>query len=605
MTPWQHPAYMRTVPALAILLATSMLICMIPITNAGSAPTNGGIVNVSADETWNIGSELNAIVTVESGATLTIEGDYTLPEGASITIAEGGTLRVEGGSLTGGAFSEAVRMIPNAQSSLTIDSELTDGGFDLTIVSADGMNMTGWSVTGENRPAEDMSGSQHVLNFPAGISEDYQLNFSLNPGSFTDLVVDHLIIDDGTTQSHIPAYQALPMNTMMAKELGTPFPLVIEGTAHLQDATLIGAEVMITGAVTSSNSTFTASGPLNVMGEGSSLSLQGGSVTMSSADHDVNLDGVASLTWDETTGTGGVIDRWERNIGEQEIHIPIGATCTGGYCVEYKIHNHGPSEGTMLRQNVDGVALVPGRTVEIGWSDGTVWTENASVEIMNFRTAWNLGSTMSSWSAGMMVPLPWDVEVFEILPHLNYPVISIDSVELPAEAAQASTSTDVEVTVTNSGTEAAAIFIRCNIAGTESYADMTPTYSAMMLDAGETETLNANWTYHSAGDVGIDCYVEEPFQFLDATPFLPMGAANSTRSGTDATVSWTVVDTDSSSAVVMLAALGVTIVVVLGVVIRLAYAGNDDREIDYDAPDQGRVDHRVDRFAEMMDEDED
>ncbi len=134
---------------------------------------------------------------------------------------------------------------------------------------------------------------------------------------------------------------------------------------------------------------------------------------MSSADHDVNLDGVASLTWDGTIGTGGVVDRWERNIGQQEIHIPIGSECTGGYCVEYEIHNHGPSEGTMIRFSVEGVALVPGRTVEIGWADGTVWTENASVEVTNFRTAWNLGSTMSgagifsaSRKGGFGLPIP-------------------------------------------------------------------------------------------------------------------------------------------------------------------------------------------------------
>ena len=594
---------MRTKSVLAVLLATSMLLCMTPITNAGSAPTNGGVVNVSSDETWNIGSELNAVVTVLAGATLTIEGDYTLPDGASITVAEGGTLRVEGGSLTSGAFSHAVRMIPGAQSSLTVDSDLTVGGFDLTIVSADSMNMTGWSVTGENRPAEDMSGSQHVLNFPAGISDDYQLNFSLNPGSFTDLVIDHLIIDDGNSQTNVLAYEAAPMNTMMAKELGAQFPLNVDGTAHFQDAAFVGAEVMISGAVTSANSDFIASGPLNVMGEGSSLSMQDGSVTLSSTDHDVNLDGVAVLTWDGTTGTGGVIDRWERNIGEQQIHIPIGSTCTGGYCVEYKIHNHGPSEGTMLRQNVDGVALVPGRTVEIGWSDGTVWTENASVEILNFRTAWNLGVTMSSWSEGMMVSLPWDVSVFEILPHLSYPVISIDSVEFPSEAAQAGTSTDVDVTVTNSGDEPAAIFIRCNLAGSDSYADMTPTYSAMMLDAGETETLNANWTYHTPGEMGIDCYVEEPFQFMDATPFLPVGAANSTRNGVEATVSWSDVSADSSSATIMLAALGLTLILGIGLVIRLATVGADEREINRES-EEGE--ERVDRFAQMMDdEDED
>ena len=70
-------------------------------------------------------------------------------------------------------------------------------------------------------------------------------NFSLNPGSFTDLVVDHLIIDDGNSQTNVLAYEAAPMNTMMAKELGTQFPLNVEGTAHFEDATVVGAEVMI------------------------------------------------------------------------------------------------------------------------------------------------------------------------------------------------------------------------------------------------------------------------------------------------------------------------------------------------------------------------
>ena len=173
--------------------------------------------------------------------------------------------------------------------------------------------------------------------------------------------------------------------------------------------------------------------------------------------------------------------------------------------------------------------------------------------------------------------------------------------EFPNEAGQTGTSIDVDITVTNSGDEPAAIFIRCNLAGTESYADMTPTYSAMMLDAGETETLDANWTYHTPGEMGIDCYVEEPFQFMDATPFLPVGAANSTRNGVEATVSWSEVSSDSSSVTIMLATLAVTIVIVLGVAIRFASVNQNNREIDYISDD----DDRVDRFAQMMDEDDD
>ena len=602
MTSMQHPQSMRTARTLALLLAMSMLICIIPMSNAGSAPTHGGAHNVSVDETWNMGSEIDAVVTVEAGATLTISNDYTLPAGASITVEEGATLRVEDGSLTGGAFSQSVRMTPNAPTSLMAHSGIASGAFSLKIVAPSGSNMSGWAVSWDDIPAQDMSGDVHVINFSSP-KDDFQLNFSLTPGSFTDLVIDHLEIVEGAT-TITPAYLAEPINGRMAVELGTLFPLTIEGSAHFEQSSVVGADVLITGAVTSVDSHFTASGPLNVQGDAGSLSVQGGSIAMSSTDHDVNLDGVAHLEWNGTTGTGHLIDRWERNIEGQEIHTPIGSTCTGDYsCVHYELTGIGPNEMTMQRSNVEGVADVPPRTVEIGYSDGTVWTENAAVEIVNFRTAWNLGSGMSSWSSGVSVPLPWDVSTFEILPHLSYPVISVDSVNIPDETGDVGNSIPVEITVTNSGTEGAAIFMRCNIAGTDNYADMTPTYSAMVLDAGETETLAANWSYHSPGEAGLDCYVEEPLQFIDSSAFISKNAANSTRGGSEiVTVSWdNAVMDDDGSMLILLGALGLSIIIGLAVAIRFASAEmGDDREIDHDSSDEGRVD----RFAEMMDEED-
>jgi hypothetical protein len=502
--------------------------------------------------------------------------------------------------LTGGAFSQSVRMTPNAPTSLMAHSGIASGAFSLKIVAPSGSDMSGWAVSWDDIPAQDMTGDEHVINFSSP-KDDFRLNFSLTPGSFTDLVIEQLeIVDDSTTITS--AYLAEPINGRMAVELGTLFPLTIEGSAHFDQSSVVGADVLITGAVTSVDSHFTASGPLNVQGDAGSLSVQGGTITMSSTDHDVNLDGVASLEWDGTTGTGHLIDRWERNIEQQEIHIPIGSTCTGDYsCVHYELSGIGPNEMTMQRSNVEGVAEVPPRTVEIGYSDGTIWTENAEVEIVNFRTAWNLGSGMSSWSSGVSVPLPWDVSTFEILPHLAYPVISVDTVNIPDETGDVGDSIPVEITVTNSGTEGAAIFMRCNIAGTDNYADMTPTYSAMVLDAGETETLAANWSYHSPGDAGLDCYVEEPLQFIDSSPFVSKNAANSTRGGSEiVTVSWdNAIAEDDGSMLLILGALGLTVIIGLAVAIRLATAEmNDDREVEHDSSEEGRVD----RFAEMMDE---
>ena len=207
---------------------------------------------------------------------------------------------------------------------------------------------------------------------------------------------------------------------------------------------------------------------------------------------------------------------------------------------------------------------------------------------------------MISWSEGKIVPLPWNVEIFEILPHLDYPIISVDSVNIDSPTGQVGRSIDVDVTVTNSGQEQAAIYIRCNVAGTENYADMTPTYSAMLLDAGETEILNANWTYHQAEDAGLDCYVEEPFQFIDASPFITQESASSTRDGVDATVSWSSVAEDSNAAIILLIAIVLTVIVGLVVAVRLASVSTG-REIDHEVADEDRVD----RFAQMMDEEDD
>jgi hypothetical protein len=135
---------------------------------------------------------------------------------------------------------------------------------------------------------------------------------------------------------------------------------------------------------------------------------------------------------------------------------------------------------------------------------------------------------------------------------------------------------------------------------------MTPVYSAMLLDAGETETLNANWSYGAEGEAGLDCYVEIPTQFMDSSPFISNGAANSTRDGSDAVVSWNTVDEESGSMLLMLAALGLSVIIGLAVAIRFAAVdtGADDREVSHESDEEDGEEERVDRFAKMMDEDD-
>ena len=593
-----HVSNMRTKVVLPIAIVISMLICTMPLSAASSAPTNGGTYTVTSDETWNIGTQLDAMVTVSAGATLTISTDYTVSEGASISVSEGGTLRIEDGSLTGEAFSKSVRMTPTA-SSLMAYSGIASGAFSLKIVAAENVNMSGWSVSWEDIQ-QDMTGSNHTIEF-TGPKADFRIDFDLQPGSFTDLVIDSLEIHENGVITTTPAYLSEPINCFMAAEFGTPFPLTIDGTAHFENAAVIGAEVMVKGAATSIDSDFTASGPLNVEGEQASLSLQGGSVTMSSADHDVNLDGVAHLSWENTTGTGNLIDRWERNIEQQEILIPIIGTCSGGYCVQYTIDGVGPAEGSIDRNSIDGVALIPARTVEIGYSDGTQWSESATISVTNFRVAWNMNEDFDSWSTDNAVPLPWDTSSFEILQHLEHPSISLDSVEFPSDTGQTGRNIDVEITATNSGLGTAAVYVDCNTTDGDR-ADIRLGSLRIELSSGETETITGQWAYGSEGDMGLVCHIIEPAQFSEASAFITKNSAASSDSASSPTVSWSSSDADGGVVpLLILSAVGLTVIIGLGVVIRMANVSAEERDILHN--DAG--DERVDRFAELQEEESD
>jgi hypothetical protein len=67
------------------------------------------------------------------------------------------------------------------------------------------------------------------------------------------------------------------------------------------------------------------------------------------------------------------------------------------------------------------------------------------------------------------------------------------------------------------------------------------------------------------------------------------------------------VEEESNSVIIMLAALGLSVIIGLAVAIRFVSVdtGTDDREVNHDADEEDDEEERVDRFAEMMDEDDD
>ena len=68
-------------------------------------------------------------------------------------------------------------------------------------------------------------------------------------------------------------------------------------------------------------------------------------------------------------------------------------------------------------------------------------------------------------------------------------------------------------------------------------------------------------------------------------------------------MSWSTAEEESGAMFIMLAALGLSVIIGLAVAIRFAAVdtGTDDREVHHGDDEE---DERVDRFAEMMDEED-
>ncbi|MEE2811519.1 MAG: hypothetical protein VX627_00605 [Candidatus Thermoplasmatota archaeon] len=613
---------------LPLILATLMLMGFAPLVSSAPAPMNGGPYAVTSDETWDVDGELNAQVVIESGSTLTIEANLTVAEGASITVNQGATLRLENGGLIAEAGPHGVRPVSppdgSGDASLLVHSGVSSGAFTVRIVTADGSDdMDGWTVQWDELPAQDMSGSVHEINFSTPKS-DFRIHFDFPMGTGSmngNLMIDRIEVVDSNSATHsVLAIDAEPMDCMLVGDDG--FPLTIDGTAHIENSMIRGADVAITGAVTTDSATFMASGPIMVTGGDASLDMLNGAVTLSRVDHDVELDAFADITWGAAQGTGGLIDRWERIAPEMTVHIPVsGYGCGSLPCVRYVYHGlGGPNVGASSIQavNSDGNVTIGQRTIEIGWADSTdVWTESATIEIERFRTAWNMNSTMDDWSNAVFVPMPRDVTVFNILEHLEYPIISVDSTVVSSDEGTVGKSIPVHVTVTNSGTGNAGIAVSCYLPDSDNYADASPRYSSMLLGTGETETIVVNWSFAPAGSSGLECRVHDATQFLDIDAFIAKRGASLTLEGSSDPMEVTWIDSEEEGfdAMLVLGSVILTIIICMGIVVRLAQqgafgGGANVAEIDeflseeYDVDDEGE--ERVDRFAQMMeDEDED
>jgi hypothetical protein len=162
----------------------------------------------------------------------------------------------------------------------------------------------------------------------------------------------------------------------------------------------------------------------------------------------------------------------------------------------------------------DGTFVVPAnyqqgpRVIEIGYADGTVWTEHATISNISWFTAWG-----TFYDSGGTLDHSVNPSItFSIIPQ-----ISVTSVEITKEANLGKRAT-VVVTLANTGSadagnpndEIDSVALECYDG--ENRADISPTYPAADVAAGSSVDIELRWGHADEGNATLICNPLTPSQ---------------------------------------------------------------------------------------------
>ena len=309
---------MRTALSLTLLLIVTTLSTLAGV--HAEAPSDGTTVIISADETWNGTNTMNGNLIVESGATLTIEGDVTLATGNSITVEEGATLTVTG-SLLGEELDSGLAVFDNPQSKTQLHMNFAETGqlrinFDQTIPTSAIFNMTIGDQT------VDAAGKDHIFIDVTLNGSDLLADFHIYY-AFEIQIISVQALHSGSAQSPILSASELNHTNGSLIWNSASFALDVQGTLHLDGATLYGAELTCSGVCEMHSSTLIGSAPINV-DDGTSIVVNSSSILGSRTDEDIIVHDLAEITYTDNQGTGGVTDGWIRLLSQRQIQTNAG-----------------------------------------------------------------------------------------------------------------------------------------------------------------------------------------------------------------------------------------------------------------------------------------
>ena len=520
---------------------------------------------------WVEDRTLEGDVRVVSGGELTINGlNLLISDDSQIIVDEGGMLNIHNSvvdaenpptGLAGYGYWDEVN-----RSAVLIRGSDYGVAFDATFYAGEGNSFYGGQAIVDGWEPVDLNSSEFTLSFNE-TTEDVWVGLVAYGHQSVRLESVTLTPEFGSEATHDAI--DLEHRNMMALDMDMQScQIFIHGVADIDDSSMLGCDVVVNGTLTIHSTSIERTGPIFVNADGELILSGDTTFSMSRDDHDVRAHARAALHWGEDVeGSGGHTDRWERIIGAQQVHFDAAG-------VLFKILNFGPLETTSSTffSDANGIGLIDAgetRTVEIGWADGNVWSEAAEIEIVDYRTGWNMDVSMESYGGGI-VPLTWDdvIVIDAYTPFIDF--VSVEFQQPTESVSRSSGGVGLIATIANRGTAPAIVYFDCDVSETGSSAQMT-TYPGGLIEAGEEVGIQFSWMNSGVDLASLTCEILTPTQLVEDDAF-GGGTASSTQ------ITWFDVEDGDGSIIPIVAAIFLAVAGMAAFLLRISKKNQDEEE---------------------------
>ena len=528
---------------------TSMLLILVFFSIPVVADNHQGDIIIDEIVEWTTDQEVAQNIHITNGGKLTISSSVTFSSSSTITIDEGGEMKLIGSSeLISEKRATSLKTLgmidEGNRSKIIIPSSMYSEEINVIINAEEGALLDGSNVYVGNMEPILMSGMNFSLNIPEG-QEDTILGFT-GYGQFP--IIKSIILETNNGDLEYKANELPYQNMLLHGDNG----LTINSAGKIEvieNSTLHGINIISSGEIIVKEGFIKDSSPMILTSDSSSLVIQNSELSGSKEDHYVQAQPFSNIDWGSPEdGTdvaikGDLIDRWERIISNQVIifdsvgvHFSIIGTGPNG---ALDITNYsGPDGKSVINDGGDF------RTIEIGWANGEITTEEAVISIIEYRTAWNTESSgiINYGPQDGDIELTWEKEIdltSNNVPDIEWVSLTVNPLESENEI-QTGVPQQISAVLANRGSAPANLFFDCDVAETGMAADIGG-YQNVNIDAGEEVEVFFGWRNSVEGTFSLTCEVLTPTQLVDFENSQAFGGGNmSTQS-----ITWEEINEDS------------------------------------------------------------